>query len=248
MAEVGAVPVSRSMTAGLVKLSEIRPTCRSTRKCEPSEETCPAASWPRCCSACSPSVTVAAASSPAKYAEHAAFIMEMIVGPGKQGIVSHSGRSLVRKPTYRAARPPRHFFFFSKSLVHALVLTRAPRVAPAYSAGGADLSGGFVGISLGWPFGRRFHGGLVRRNLVPARLLGGRLGRGCSAGDSAGGVAAAECFRLGLGLAEATAASGSSSRDRPEGKLSSVAPIELSSGADFALVTHAGLLVPTSHR
>jgi hypothetical protein len=67
------------MTAGLVKVvADQADMALGTENCLPSNETMPAASWPRCCSACRPSATKDAASALAENPEHAAFIMEAV--------------------------------------------------------------------------------------------------------------------------------------------------------------------------
>ena len=89
------------MTFSLLKLSPTWPSARWALNCRPSKATMPAASWPRCCRACSPSAVCAAASVVAKDAEHAAFLVQVVVieGIGAQyrdriGVGNRPGRGV----------------------------------------------------------------------------------------------------------------------------------------------------------
>ena len=68
---------ARGSTSSLSKLPATWPIARWLWKARPSKLVMPAASWPRCWSACRPSATMAAASC-APIAEHAAFLAQLV--------------------------------------------------------------------------------------------------------------------------------------------------------------------------
>ena len=90
-------PFSRSITAGLVKLSPTRPMWRSLQNCWPSKVTMPAASWPRCCSACRPSAVSARRLRVAENAEDAALLVQLVVVEGMRQPVLHALPASIRR-------------------------------------------------------------------------------------------------------------------------------------------------------
>ena len=129
----------------LVKLSPTSPTWRSTWNWLPSKETMPAASWPRCWSACRPSAVRAAASGWPKTPKtpHSSWNLSSL-GQGHRRLGPPSGR-LARRAAHivRCVRQ-RATPFMSRPVVSSAAARRVGRPAPdgrALSAGARRFVG-----------------------------------------------------------------------------------------------------------